>query len=100
MSSQVTDKNLQILSLLNTIILILHIYINYTDIFYFFQLTILGQILIIINFILSIIYHNDKENISIKIFLSRIHLITIALEGIVVLAFWGLRYFFRKGIIN
>lgn len=95
-----TDKLLFFFLFINLLIYILHIAENCTDIFYFFQLTIIGQTLVIGNFLLSIILHERKSSRRIKRLLSRFHLMSLALEAIVVIGFWGLRIFFEKGIID
>lgn len=95
-----TDKNLLLLLILNATMFVLHINKNCEDVYYFFQLTIVGQIFVLLNFLLSIILHEKKSSQEIKHLLSRFHLMGISLEAIVVLGFWGLRVFFRKGIIK
>jgi hypothetical protein len=79
MSIPKTDKILLILAAINIIMFILHIHSNCENIYYFFQLTIIGQIFTISNFILSIILHEKKSNKRIKQLLSRFHLMSIAL---------------------
>jgi hypothetical protein len=79
---------------------IAHIYVNDADIYYFFQLTIIGQTLVVLNFYLSILLHEDKCKLETQLLLSRFHLITLALECIVVFGFWSLRIFFPLGIIG
>lgn len=74
-----TDKYLIFLLTINSIFFTLHIWYNCTDIYYFFQLTIIGQILTIINFLLSIILHERKSGSNIKRLLSRLHLMSISL---------------------
>lgn len=95
-----TDRFLVFFLVLNITIFALHIIENCTDVYYFFQLTIIGQTLIIFNFLLSIILHEKKSSRRIKKLLSRFHLMSLALEAIVVIGFWGLRIFFEKGIIS
>ena len=95
-----TDYNLMILLLLNAFMFASHIYVNCQSVFYFFQLTIIAQTLVILNFALSIVMHERKSAHSTRKFLSRFHLVTLSLEAIVVIGFWGLRIFFTKGIID
>lgn len=75
-------------------------YYDDADIWYFCQLTVIGQILVILNFYLSMLLHEDKCNLHTQLFLSRFHLITLALESIIVIGFWSLRVFFPKGIVE
>ena len=77
-----------------------HMYYDDADIWYFCQLTVIGQLLVILNFYLSILLHEDKCNLNTQLFLSRFHLITLALESIVVIGFWSLRVFLPQGIIK
>ena len=95
-----SNKYLYGLLLLNTVFYALHILENYENIFYFCQLTNISQALVISNFLLSIILHEKKSSHSTRKFLSRFHLVTLSLEAIVVIGFWGLRIFFNKGIID
>lgn len=44
--------------------------------------------------------HERKSSHKIKNLLSRFHLMSLSLEAIVVIGFWGLRIFFEKGIIG
>lgn len=72
---------------------------DFNDVYYFFQLTIIGQILVTMNFYLSLTLNEQKVNLKIKLILSRLHLVTLSLEAVVCLGFWGLRVFFARGII-
>lgn len=58
---------------------ICHIINGYSNIFYFCQLTMIAQTLVTLNFALSLIYHERKSSLRVKLFLSRLHLVTIAL---------------------
>lgn len=84
---------------LNLVLFGAHIYTNCEDVFYFFQLTIIGQVLVILNFILSLSLKEKSTQLHKKLLLSRLHLVTLSLEAIVVIGFWGLRVFFPQGII-
>lgn len=70
---------LRILFILNVAVYITHIYMYCSSIFYFFQLTIIGQTLVVVNFLISILLHHDKESLHTKLLLSRLHLITLSL---------------------
>jgi hypothetical protein len=95
-----TEENwLRILFILNFSFLVAHMYNSDADAYYFCQLTIIGQILVTLNFYLSITLHEQKSNLHTKLMLSRLHLVTLSLEAVVVLGFWGLRVFFSAGII-
>ena len=74
-----TDINLFLLLTLNIVMLTMHIIVNYDNIYYFFQLTIIGQILVIINFSLSIILHEKKSGKHVRLFLSRLHLAALSI---------------------
>lgn len=94
------DSYLIALLLLNCVMFAQHLYRHCQDIFYFFQLTIITQNMVIANFILSIVMHESKSTHSTRKLLSRFHLVTLSVEAIVVIGFWGLRIFFTKGIIE
>ena len=94
------DLTPKFLLALNVVLYIWHIYVNCLDGFYFFQLTIISQNLVIVNFVLSILLQENKSSHRTRKLLSRLHLVTISLEAIVVIGFWGLRVFFTKGIID
>ena len=97
------ELHLRILLIINCIMFVAHWYYGYQDnpgILYFCQLTAIGQTLVILNFYLSILLHEDKCKLHIQLFLSRFHLVTLALEAIIVIGYWGLRVFFPKGIIQ
>ncbi len=64
---------------------------------YFSQLTVLGQILVIIAFILAI--NNYKQHRFSKL-QSRLYILTFSIETVAVLGFWALRVFFTEGIIG
>jgi hypothetical protein len=74
-----TDINLFLLLTLNIVMFAMHIIVNYDNIYYFFQLTIIGQILVIINFSLSIILHEKKSGKQVRLFLSRFHLAALSI---------------------
>lgn len=95
-----TDKNLLLLLMANVLFFGLHIYANCENVYYFFQLTIIGQIVVILNFLLSILLHEKKSGRKVKLFLSRFHLLGLGLETVIALGFWSLRIFFSKGIIK
>ena len=95
-----TEINLLVLLAVNVILLCMHVAENCHDVYYFFQLTIIGQVLVILNFFLSIVLHEKKSGAPVRLFLSRLHLVGISLEAVVVAGFWILRIFFRKGIIK
>jgi len=50
-------KNIKILLILNFVMLLAHMYNSEADIFYFCQLTIIGQVLVILNFYFSLTLH-------------------------------------------
>lgn len=95
-----TDKNLLSLLVVNAVLFSLHIHENCTDMFYFFQLTIIGQVVVIVNFLLSITLHEKKSGSHIRLLLSRLHLVSLGLEAVVVAGFWVLRVFFKRGILK
>lgn len=88
------------LLIINAALFLWHIYVNCFTVFYFFQLTIISQTLVILNFILFLILQVRKSNHQTRKYLSRLHLVTTSLEAIVVIGFWGLRIFFSKGIVD
>lgn len=91
-----TFKKLVLLTFLiiNLIVYILHIEAPYFH--YFCQLTAFGQILVISNFIWALT-HNINQPFSKRF--SRYHILTFSIQTVIVIGFWGLRVFFRKGII-
>lgn len=99
-STTTNNYNLTFLLALNIVLFVLHIEHNCKDVYYFFQLTILGQILVIFNFLLSIVLHERKSGPEVRKFLSRFHLMGIGLEAVIALGFWGLRIFFTRGILK
>lgn len=64
---------------------------------YFSQLTIIGQILVIINFILAIKHFHQHKFSKLQ---SRLFILTFSIETVAVLGFWALRIFFTEGIID
>lgn len=97
---QTNDYNLLCLLLLNVALFGLHMERNCKDVYYFFQLTILGQVVVILNFLFSIILHEKKSGMGVKKFLSRFHLMGIGLQAVIALGFWSLKIFFSKGIVK
>lgn len=95
-----TDKNLLLLLALNTAMFGWHAWLNCEDVFYFFQLTVIAQVLVITNFLLSVLLHEKKSGPRVRYLLSRFHLMVLSLEAIVVIGFWGLRVFFAQGILS
>jgi hypothetical protein len=72
-------KNIRLLLFLNFVMLIAHMYNSDADILYFCQLTIIGQILVILNFYFSLTFHEKKSSLKVQLLLSRFHLITLSL---------------------
>ena len=95
-----TERNLIWLLLLNVTMFALHMFVNYSGMLYFCQLTNISSVYVILNFSLSVILHERKSSHKTRRFLSNLHLMTLSLEAIVFLGFWGLRIFFSKGIIH
>ena len=95
-----TDIAPKLLLAVNVILYIWHIKVNCFNVFYFFQLTIISQNLVILNFIMSLFLHEPTSTHKVRKMLSRLHLVTISVEAIVVVGFCGLRVFFTKGIID
>ena len=58
------------------------------------------SLLVVLNFFLSAFLHERKSSHSTRKFLSSLHLMTLSMEAIVFIGFWGLRVFFNKGIID
>ena len=79
---------------------LLHIIVNYRNLLYFCQLTNLSSVFVILNFLLSVVLHERKSSHKTRKFLSNFHLMTLSLEAVVFIGFWGLRIFFSKGIID
>lgn len=67
------------LLLLNIVLYLWHIYVNFIDVFYFFQLTIISQNLVILNFLLTVLLHENRSSHRIRKLFSRLHLVTISL---------------------
>ena len=67
------------LLLLNSVVFGMHIYVNYETVFYFCQLTNLTQILVCLNFFLSIVLHDKKSTLNTRRFLSSLHLMTLSI---------------------
>lgn len=94
------DRTLIGLLLLNVVMFAAHIAVNYESILYFCQLTNLTSLLVVFNFLLSVVLHEKKSSHSTRKFLSSLHLMTLSMEAVVFIGFWGLRVFFNKGIID
>jgi len=64
---------------------------------YFSQLTIIGQIMLVINFTLAVKHFHQHKFSK---FHSRFYILNFSLETVAVLGFWALRIFFTEGIIG
>lgn len=91
---------LRALLLLNIIFFSAHVHWFCESALYFFQLTIIGQIMVLVSFTLSVIMSGKVLSLERKYLLSRLHIITLSLESIIVIGYWGLRIFFTKGIMK
>lgn len=63
---------------------------------YFSQLTIIGQALVIVNFILALKHFHQHKFSKLH---SRLFILTFSIETVAVLGFWALRIFFTEGIL-
>lgn len=83
----------------NVGMLLLHIFENCVPPYlsYFSQLTILGQSLVIVNFVLAINHFHQHKYPKLD---SRLYIINFSIETVAVLGFWALRIFFSEGIIH
>lgn len=64
---------------------------------FFSQLTILGQMLIIVNFILALKHYHQHKFSK---WHSKLFIVTFSIEVVATLGFWALRIFFTEGIIS
>jgi len=88
-----------VLLFLNVGLFLWHIFIHCTPpyISYFSQLTVLGQSLVVINFILAIKHFHQHRYSKLH---SRLYIINFSIETVAVLGFWALRIFFTEGILD
>ena len=73
-----TNKSIIMLLILNIGLFSVHVSRSSQGWFQLFQWTVIGQILVIINFTLSLIFNERKSTSRVKLLLSRLHLVTIS----------------------
>lgn len=88
-----------VLLFINVGLFLWHIFLhcNPPYISYFSQVTVLGQTMLVANFVLAVVHFHQHKYSKLH---SRFYIINFSIETVAVLGFWALRIFFTEGIID